>query len=189
MGRQVDSDYAPLTDTSIARRPVAAMLTRDDGERTAGFTDAESGRLLGTIVHRLIQRLGLTATGDDAWLAAVAAGLVRPEEALAADPLLPHEAAACYRAVCATSVVRDVYRSGDAFHEVPFTARIDGQIVRGTIDCLVRGRDRITVFDFKTGRPDPTHDRQMAVYRQAVEMVFPGSIVEARVIYARANNR
>jgi ATP-dependent exoDNAse (exonuclease V) beta subunit len=70
-------------------------------------------------------------------------------------------------------------------HEVPFTLCDDGRIVRGTIDCLVRSADdRVTVLEFKTGRRRPEHDAQAEFYRKAAQAVFPGAVVEARLIYA-----
>jgi RecB family exonuclease len=62
--------------------------------------------------------------------------------------------------------------------------RVDGAVLRGTIDCLVRSGDgRITVLEFKTGRPRREHDQQTQIYRRAAEGLFPGAPVDARVVY------
>jgi hypothetical protein len=77
--------------------------------------------------------------------------------------------------------------SGVAYHEVPFSARLDGVVRRGVLDCLVRSADgRVTVVEFKTGRARPEHVTQLEVYRLAVALMFPGSRVEARVFYSGA---
>ena len=73
--------------------------------------------------------------------------------------------------------------------EVPFSLRVaddDGEMVlRGTIDCLAIADDgAVTVVEFKTGRPHPAHDGQLALYVEAVRALFPGAPVEGRLIYA-----
>lgn len=55
---------------------------------------------------------------------------------------------------------------------------------RGTIDCLVRDTDgRITVLEFKTGRPRAEHARQLDVYVTAARAMFPEAAVDGRVVY------
>jgi ATP-dependent exoDNAse (exonuclease V) beta subunit len=146
----------------------------------------DSDRLVGTLVHRLLQRLAMAEQLDDAMLRASIDRLLRPEERSAVgDPGgLFEQVMAAYRALCGRPDVRDVYLAGTAIHEVPFTLVDDGRFVRGTIDCLVCAGDRVTVFEFKTGRPRVEHDRQIAFYRRAAQAVFPDAIVDARVIYA-----
>ena len=181
----VDSDYAPLVDTSTPRRSVAAALAGETRPPVREAAGTGSSRLLGTIVHRLIQRLGLDPdVGYEGPIASIAGRLVRSEEAGDADPLLPRRAAALYRSFCARADVRALLASGDAFHEVPFTLLTGEGCLRGTIDCLVRNGDRVTVIDFKTGRPDAADERQIAIYRRAVEAVFPGCTVDTRIVHA-----
>ena len=62
-----------------------------------------------------------------------------------------------FRQISSRADVRELYRSGAAYHEVPFTMQVDGRIVRGTIDCLIASSDRVTVLEFKTGRPRNEH--------------------------------
>ncbi len=66
---------------------------------------------------------------------------------------------------------------------MPFTMQIDGQIVRGTIDCLIASADRVTVLEFKTGRARREHEAQAEVYRTAAQALFPGLPVESRLVY------
>ena len=62
---------------------------------------------------------------------------------------------------------------------------MDGTLVRGTIDCVVRSAsDRMTVLEFKTGRPRDEHRLQLDVYRRAAERLFPGCAIDARLVYA-----
>jgi hypothetical protein len=70
--------------------------------------------------------------------------------------------------------------------EVPFAMRqLDGRILRGTIDCVVcRTTGLIEVLEFKTGRPDPVHEAQVAHYVAAVQALFPGTPVSGRLVYA-----
>jgi ATP-dependent exoDNAse (exonuclease V) beta subunit len=80
--------------------------------------------------------------------------------------------------------VLELYRSGEAFHEVPFTLATADGIVRGTIDCVIRSGDgRVTILEFKTGRPRPKHAAQTALYKRAAEHIFSGAIVDARLVY------
>jgi len=79
--------------------------------------------------------------------------------------------------------VRDLYQAGAAFHEVPFTATLDGRILRGTIDCLVLTGDAVWLLEFKTGRERPGHAVQVELYGKAVQSLYPGRRVNLRVIY------
>jgi ATP-dependent exoDNAse (exonuclease V) beta subunit len=77
----------------------------------------------------------------------------------------------------------------DARFEVPISLRLedaDGtpRIVRGTIDCVVPVDGRVLVIEFKTGRPRRWHERQLAIYRDAVAQVWSGHRVEGRLVYA-----
>ena len=83
----------------------------------------------------------------------------------------------------------------DALAEAPVAAVIEGgTVVSGTIDRLLIGEDRIFIADFKTGRCAPAdiagipaaHLRQMAAYRAALRVIFPGRPVEAALLYTAA---
>jgi ATP-dependent exoDNAse (exonuclease V) beta subunit len=178
----------PLADTSVARHSVAAALTAGVNGPDRAWNGDHSDRLLGTIVHRLIHRLGLPDEPlDDETLATVAAHLGRRDERLEADANLGRRAAAVYRDIWRHADVRAIYQSGEVFHEVPFTLRTEERILRGTIDCLVREGARMTLLDFKTGRADAAHEQQLSIYRAAVTRMFPGCAVDARLVYAGAD--
>jgi len=191
-GARQASDFKPLAAATTGTRTVASILQErapaasGQDSRTAGN---ERDRLVGTLAHRLLQRFGFTLDnveiGTDALLRTLRSSeaVLTATDCSAAD--LATEAFAAYRAFCARVDVRDLYCSGERLHEVPFTMRVDGGIVRGTIDCLVRtAPDRMTVLEFKTGRPREEARSQLDLYRQAAERLFPGTVIEARLVYA-----
>jgi ATP-dependent exoDNAse (exonuclease V) beta subunit len=148
-------------------------------------------RLLGTMVHRLLQRFGLRDDINPSQLAEEVWRLVQPEEvADIRDRIAFEKDVICgYGALLRRPDVRQVYVSGEALHEVPFTMRLEGTIVRGTIDCLIRSTSgRVTILEFKTGRPRPEHVRQANLYRRAAEALFPGAEVETRLVYVAEAN-
>ena len=178
-------DFAVLEDRGVMRQSV---LTAAAGAGVPGPASGgrESERLAGTLVHRLLQRFGL-ADLDDAPAVEAAAALLRHREPAADDDLavVARRAAAAYRLFCARSDVREWYAAGEAIHEVPFTMAVAGSVVRGTIDCIVRGRDgRVIVLEFKTGRRRPEHTAQIELYRKAAEAIFPGAPVDVKLVYA-----
>ena len=177
-------DFEPLRDLSIVRRTIGAVVSAD--EQPAMADGAESDRLIGSLVHRLIQRHGFgaplgadevlcaldTSTGGDA----LVEGLARQDVAA--------RTASVYAAICARDDVRQICAAGERLHEVPFTMRENGGVLRGTIDCVIRRPDAaVFVLEFKTGRPRPEHRRQLELYKRAAEHVFAGSRVEALLVY------
>ena len=197
---RLPDDFAPVADAGIRRQSVAALIaapgspgvsTQQDAPDTAFEENPAQDRLLGVIVHRLLQRFGLRDDVDRSQLVAELWRLVQSGEAADIKDRIGFEndVISGYGVLVRRPDVRDVYRSGEALHEVPFTMRLDGAIVRGTIDCLVRSTSgRVTVLEFKTGRPRPEHERQADLYRQAAEAIFPGAPVESRLIYVAEAN-
>jgi ATP-dependent helicase/nuclease subunit A len=187
MPTSLESDFAHLDDTVAPRQTVAsAIATASDEPAVPVPLGAESDRLVGSLVHRLLQREGLAADVSDAWIADRLASLVRVEESIAVadrDDLV-RRAAAAYRAFSTHQELRALYLSGTAYHEIPFSMSVDDRIVRGTIDCLVRTPDgQIAVLEFKTGRRHPEHEVQTALYREAARSLFPGSRVVTQLLY------
>jgi hypothetical protein len=178
----IDADFESVVDRGIRRVSVAEVVARDDDGGVSARGGRNSHRLLGTLVHRLVRRFGVDAAADidDAVL-----HMLHSDEAvdIADDATLCRDASNVYRAMCARADVREMYESGPALHEVPFTMGIDGRIVRGTIDCIIAAPDSMIVLDFKTGRPRPEHQRQVELYGKAVQAMHPGARVDARVIY------
>jgi len=120
-----------------------------------------------------------------------AARLLRHDEIEERDDVdaLIHGAVDAYAAICAREDVRVLYAAGRTLHEVPFTMTIDGRILRGTVDCLVEtAPGRFTILEFKTGRARAEHQAQVDLYLQAMRQVFPGALIDARLIYADAGS-
>jgi ATP-dependent exoDNAse (exonuclease V) beta subunit len=143
-------------------------------------------------VHRLLQREGLAVDVTDEWIAERLGSLVRVEESVAMvdRAAVIRRAATVYRAFVTHPDLRELYLSGTAFHEVPFSLSLDGRVVRGTIDCLVRRADGdIAVFEFKTGRRRPEHEAQTALYAEAARALFPGSRVITQLLYPTGRAR
>ena len=178
---RVMSDFAPMGQASSPHRTVADMAAQEPPRPTVA--DAEQERQVGVVVHMLLQRHGFAATDD------LSAGLAL-RELPTTDPLAAGSVFDAYRAMCEHPAVQDLRVAGERLHEVPFTMRVDGTIVRGTIDCLVRlSPDRVVVLEFKTGQRHPDHQVQLDLYRRAAELLFPGATVEARLVYATEGSR
>jgi ATP-dependent exoDNAse (exonuclease V) beta subunit len=181
-----EDDFEPLIDaiatprlhaTTAAGAPAAAS-------RTQG---GDSDRLAGILVHRLLERFGFAAiiATDDVERALPM--LLDPDELV--DVIdrreLAARAAAGYAGVCHRADVQALCASGERLHEVPFTMATANGIVRGTIDCLVRGADgSIAILEFKTGRARPEHQVQLDLYTQAAARLFPSARIEALLVYA-----
>jgi len=75
--------------------------------------------------------------------------------------------------------------------EVPLSAVVEGAVVAGIVDRLLVTGDLVTVVDYKTGRHvpasagevAPAYLRQMAAYRDALAVIFPGRRVAAALLY------
>ena len=186
-----ESDFAPLDDT-VLRQTVASAIAAVDNPATITGDDVESDRLVGSLVHRLLQREGLAVDVSGEWIAERLGPLIRVDESIAIadrDSLI-RRATAAYQAFATLPELRKLYLSGTAFHEVPFSLLVANRIVRGTIDCLVRSADGdIAVLEFKTGRRRPEHEAQTALYEQAARALFPGSRVITQLLYAADSAR
>ena len=63
--------------------------------------------------------------------------------------------------------------------------------VSGVIDRLAVSESRVLIVDYKTNRPPPhyigrvpdTYVAQLALYRQLLEPLYPGKIVEAALLF------
>jgi hypothetical protein len=79
---------------------------------------------------------------------------------------------------------------GTCLYEVPFSYQPQGGdvadqvLVRGVVDCLVVAPDgQVTVLEFKTGHPRPEHERQAAVYADAIGALFGRNRVAVKIVY------
>jgi ATP-dependent exoDNAse (exonuclease V) beta subunit len=145
-----------------------------------------SDSALGTLVHRLLQRLGVRHDVNPAGVTEMAHRILGSIEDGAIEDVdaLAERAATVYGALVRRPEVAAVYSAGAIFHEVPFASVSEGRVVRGVIDCVAQlGPNRLTVLEFKTGRPRSWHREQLEAYRQAVGAVFPTAEVDGQLVY------
>ena len=200
-------DFASLADTALANTALAntALAGKSPAPRTIASVVAEAGgltghqlfsaehgqsdRIVGTLVHRMLQRFGFDLAGGTTMTRETASRILRPEEwAVASEERTAAEladaAVEVYRSICQRPDIRALYLDGVPLHEVPFTMRLDGVVLRGMIDCLIRtASGRVTLLEFKTGRPRDGHRVQLDLYRRAAERLFPGLPIDAHLAY------
>ena len=158
-------------DVTAAERPAVRGPTAPATVRRDGVDP----RLVGTLVHRLLDRLGLQP-GQAERLRATAGDLLRRDERLAAADLgaLLDAAVERYRDVADRPDLVRLFAAADRFHEVPIALRDGARILRGAIDALIVGPDgTVTVVEFKTGARLPEHQRQLDLYTEAAGDLFP----------------
>jgi ATP-dependent exoDNAse (exonuclease V) beta subunit len=173
------ADFKPITLDPAMR---AVSVT---GPAAAGTGASDADRLLGTLVHRLMQR-GADPGDSPEILARRARALLLADEADVFDDAnaAAARAAVTFQALAARDDVKTLLASGDLMREVPFSLRRNGVLVRGTIDCLVIRGDEVVVVEFKTGRKRPEHQAQLDVYVEAARALFAKSRVSGVLIYA-----
>jgi len=184
-------DFAPLVDSSPTPKTVASAVAEATGLTMlqADTPEYASDRMIGTLVHRMLERLGLQAAGGVPVTRDIVLQMLRPEEQMLDTPECTEEELAdaaleSYRALCGRPEIRALYGSGDRWHEVPFTMRVGESVCRGTIDCLIQTAPAtIAVLEFKTGRRRPEHGVQLDFYREAAARLFPGMTIEAHLVY------
>ena len=193
----VATSLHPLESRPAVPRSRVTELASDGGfaatphDRPAGL---DADLVTGRAVHRLLARGGADEAPDV--LRSRVLGDLEPEERIAIDAPEPF-------AADVLSLVQGVWRdpslerllsaSGARF-EVPIVFRhadADGtiRVVRGTIDCLVPTENGVVLLEFKTGRAHPSHDRQLALYVDAMCAMLPGARVEGRLVYATHAHR
>ncbi len=181
-----DNDFLPLEDKTMRRVTVSEMSEADPGRQVLmPGGGSGSDRLIGILVHRLLQRADFASGMSDEQLHQSTVALltaVPPVELGERDSLI-REVMAGFRQIASRSDIRELYLSGRPYHELPFTLQADGRIVRGTIDCLIASEHEITVLEFKTGRPRQEHQAQIEVYCAAARALFPDLPVESRLVY------
>jgi len=184
---------------SIARQ--AGPSPRAAAARDRALSADAAATLAGRLVHRLLQFSDQSDEEDQ--LMSVAHALIRPQELSGVDDVRTtvQEAVRMYKAIRSRPELSPLIsypsagpaagtpRLSECLFEVPFSLRRAGDfaILRGSIDCLTRDADgRVTVFEFKTGRPKPEHQTQLEIYLSAARVLFPGAPVEGRLVYPDA---
>ncbi len=78
--------------------------------------------------------------------------------------------------------------------EVPLVGLVAGHALSGQIDRLVVDEDRVLIVDFKTMRPVPASEdevaplylRQLAIYRAALARIYPGREIRCALLWTQA---
>jgi ATP-dependent helicase/nuclease subunit A len=178
-----ETDFDALADATALRTSVANLIAAES--RVTKEHGAQSDLLVGRLVHRLLQRFGVTADVDEGALAAAVSEILRREHTETAfDPAFIRDVIPRFRALRENAELKAHYKTGAIFHEVPFSFSAGGQIIRGAIDCLIRQDDgAIRIIEFKTGRRRAEHQRQAEIYRRAAEAIFADAVVAVDVVY------
>jgi ATP-dependent helicase/nuclease subunit A len=184
VGAEIETDFEPVVDATAVRTSVAAVVAQP--QLISEYGSGQSDLLIGLVVHRLLQRFGVTTAIDEAVLAAAVTGFLRRAHGDAAsDPEFVREVIARFQALRDRPEFKAHFETGLVFHEVPFSFSADGQIIRGAIDCLIRQHDgSIRILEFKTGRRRDEHLRQAEIYRRAAAAIFSDTVVVVDLVYA-----
>ena len=184
-------DLTPLEQRS--RRIVAATdaLPPPPAGRTRptrAKSDAAADRVVGTVVHRLLQRQLDPALNASAVSRRALALLAEADLVDVKDPsAVADQAARLFVGLRENSELKAALADGDAYYEVPFSWAPPDQpdrLVRGVVDCLVRHRDgRVTILEFKTGERRPEHERQAQQYAEAVQAALGEAEITVKILY------
>ena len=181
--------FGPIADELPIRRSVTDWLGGDGPRRIA--EGRKSYVTAGILIHRLLQSGDVVGKADQRAELAFARGLLTASERAAIEDLdsVVADAVVAWRALRSRKDIAALMAGERLLHEVPFSmaVRQDGQsvVLRGVIDCLVQRNDgSILVVEFKTGRPLPSHQRQLDLYVEAATAIYPGSRIEGRLVYA-----
>lgn len=179
-GAIVLPDWLRLKAPDEARppRPLIPSKLGEDDVPEAPAVDAMAARR-GVLIHRLFEAGAFDRAQAERWLTKHG---IDPDEA---EAML----------VLVESITADPAHAAifgpDALAEVPIAAVAEGVTVAGTVDRLVVSDNVVQVVDFKTGRFVPANAeavprytlRQMAAYRDALRVIFPGRQVTASLLY------
>ncbi len=169
-----------VTDLAAGRQSTAL----EQRSRPVVDVDLVTGRA----VHRLLARAD-AGDADAPLQARVLADLDDDEAVMLGDRTgFAADVVALVRGVWQDRTLRRVLALPTARFEVPIVFRHEAagmvSLVRGTVDCLVRDGDTLLVLEFKTGRAQPSHRRQLALYVDAVRAMQPGLEVAGQLVYA-----
>jgi hypothetical protein len=191
VSEDVPPSLRPLgTHSSVQRGRVTDLASgRQPGGQASGEGPVLDADLVaGRAVHRLLAHADPLV--PQASLRARVLADLEPDEHLVipdADTFA-RDVVALVEGVWQDAPLRQALASPAARFEVPIVFRHEEagmvQLVRGTIDCLVPDGTGLLVLEFKTGRPQPAHRRQLALYVDAVRALRPGIAVRGRLVYA-----
>ena len=179
--------HAPAPEEARPPRPLAPSALGEDDVAVPPQGSARVAAVTrGLLLHALFERLPPVATATRRaaalrWLAVQAPMLDDAARMAMADEVL--------------AILDDPAHAAlfgpDSLAEVPLSAVVDGMVVAGIVDRLRVTDDAVTVIDYKPGRRipgsaadvAPAYLRQMAAYRDALAVIFPGRRVETALLY------
>ncbi|QNO25789.1 double-strand break repair helicase AddA [Sphingopyxis sp. OPL5] len=177
----------PAPDEARPPRPLAPSALGDDDVAVPPQGTARADAVSrGLLLHSLFERLPPVAPARRRAAALHWLGVQAPDLDAAAHEALIDEVLA---------VIEDPAHAATfgpgSLAEVPLSAVVDGAVVAGIVDRLLVTGDLVTVVDYKTGRHvpasagevAPAYLRQMAAYRDALAVIFPGRRVAAALLY------
>jgi ATP-dependent helicase/nuclease subunit A len=182
---------APAARPPLARIPPSSFDPDDERHRpdpqpSVGSLDA---RTRGALIHRLLQSLpelpmGKRKSEAERWLAQT-----NPDLPAAARVALVAEAIAVIEHPALAVLFGAKSRA-----EVELMARLPGMEIPGRIDRLAVSPEAVWIADYKTDAtpPESPHDapenyvKQLALYRAALEKVYPEKALRAYLIWTAA---
>jgi ATP-dependent helicase/nuclease subunit A len=192
------SGDALLPDWATAPSPVEPdpprplLPSRPDGDEPPTLSPlAVGGRdrfKRGLLIHRLLQSLPeLPGTERDA---AARRFLALPTHALSAE----EQDEICHETLAVLSHPDFGALFGpDSQAEVPLVGLVGRHALSGQIDRLVVGPDHVQIVDYKTLRPVPANEaevapvylRQLAIYRAALARIYPGRDIRCALLWTQ----
>lgn len=176
----------PAPNEERPPRPLVPSRLDDDDYGDAPATEAmRAAAERGKLIHALFERLtgGASLENAERWLAQNNRDTMADNAAIMSD----------VRAVF-DNPEWAIFFGTSARAEVPLAALVGETVITGRVDRLIVEPGLVRLLDFKTGRRVPQNEhevplpyvRQMAHYVAALEMIFPGSAVEASLLFTHA---
>jgi len=182
--------FGAVSEESPTKCSVSEWLARSEEPHPNG-EGRRRNVTAGILVHRLFQWCTDAGQGDEPADLERARALLSASERASIDQVddLVAEAVSAWRRLRSRKDVVNLLAGNRLLHEVPFSMSIrrNGEcvVLRGVIDCLVQKNDgSILVVEFKTGRPRPSHQRQLDLYVDAAMTIYPGARIDGRLVYA-----
>ena len=187
-------DLAPVAVRSTVERATVTAVSSVPADPEKSSVSQASSRVLGRVVHQLLQRFFETHLAV-AELEARARRILRLELPLgfgldrSETELLVGRAADLYARIRSHPDIQAL-RGQECLFEVPFAYYDSSTLLSGTIDCLARASDgSVTALEFKTGAPHPRHEQQLSRYVAAARALMPETPVKGRLIYPGRSER
>jgi ATP-dependent helicase/nuclease subunit A len=166
---------APASIGATAIAPPLSAVAEPDGapELRPASRRGRAGTAVGRAVHAVLQTIDLdTGAGLDAASRAQA----HAEGVADREP----EVRALAASVLAAPLIRDAVRQGwDRWREVPVAAPIEGVLVEGFVDLLLRSPQGLIVVDYKTDQVASGHALDEAVDHYAIQGAAYALVLEA----------